>query len=330
MHRTQFFPKKVSREANYTYKKCPLSFFICTPPQISALKQSYLHNLLYITCRMISKFSEDYLKDYKEQIHKLPLDELYEVLDIIRKDDSPERQNIVKARIAEIEDESDDESNVAPSATFSEQTFEPYPSLNDDQISIPGSDQADTESDAKSDDSPNHNITQEEIDKYNNTQPVPDTNGLISFIFLMAIGFGIGFLGLLMGSIGANKSAGFHDFKITTVLPFLKYIPIATILFFYKQTHKDIVRDYWLNHLKLALSIASFLAVNAVITFITGTYSGIYRSCSGRPAYMIAAGVLFFSITFIVNAFLPISQRYRPKNGLTLAALALVLETALR
>ena len=290
---------------------------------------------------MTTKFTEEYLKDYKEQIRKLPLDELYEVLDIISKDDSLERQDIVKARIAEIEDESDDESNVAPSATFSEQfqdetersieqPFEPYPSLNDDQISIPGSDQADTESDAESDDSSNHKITQEEIDKYNNTQPIPDTNGLISFIFLMAIGFGIGFFGLLMGSIGANKSAGFHDFKITTVLPFLKYIPIATILFFYKQTHKDIVRDYWLNHLKLALSIASFFAVNAVITFITGTYSGIYRSCSGRPAYMIAAGVLFFSITFIVNAFLPISQRYRPKNGLTLAALALVLETALR
>ena len=95
-------------------------------------------------------------------------------------------------------------------------------------------------------------------------------------------------------------------------------------------TAKGRIRDYWVIHLKLALSIASFLAVNAVITFITGTYSGIYRSCSGKPAYMIAAGILFFSITFIVNAFLPISQRYRPKNGLTLAALALVLETAVR
>lgn len=275
---------------------------------------------------MTTKFTEEYLKDYKEQIRKLPLDELYEVLDIISKDDSPERQNIVKARIEELENKEEIESYFAPSATFPEQTFEPYPSLNDDQISIPGSDQADTESDDSSD----HKITQEEIDKYNNTQPVPDTNGLISFLFLMAIGFGIGFLGLLMGSIGANKSAGFHDFKITTVLPFLKYIPIATILFFHKQTHKDIVRDYWLNHLKLALSIASFLAVNAVITFITGTYSGICRDCTGTPAYLIAAGLLIISILFITNAFLPISQRYRPKNGLTLAALALVLETALR
>jgi len=286
---------------------------------------------------MTTKFTEEYLKDYKEQIRKLPLDELYEVLDIIRKDDSPERQDIVKARIAEIEDESDDESNVAPSAPFPEQfqdetersieqTFEPYPSLNDDQISIPGSDQADTEND----DSSTLEITQEELDKINNTQHLPDSDGCITFVFFVAIGFGIALFALVGGSMSANRTAGFHDLKITTVLPYFKYVPIASILFFHYLSTKEKIRNYWLNHLKLALSIASFLAVNAIITFITGTYSGIFHSCSGRPAYMIAAGVLFFSITFIVNAFLPISQRYRPKNGFTLAALALVLETAIR
>jgi hypothetical protein len=286
---------------------------------------------------MISKFSEDYLKDYKEQIRKLPLDELYEVLDIIRKDDSPERQDIVKVRIEELENKEEIESYFAPSATFSEQfqdetersieqTFEPYPSLNDDQISIPGSDQADTESD----DSSNHKITQEEIDKYNNTQPVPDTNGLISFLFLMAIGLGTVLLPLILISINENQHPSYHNFKITTFLPFLKYVPITTIFIVNRITAKERIRDYWLNHLKLALSIASFLAVNAVITFITGTYSGIFHSCSGRPAYMIAAGVLLFSILFIANAFYPISKKIRPKHGLTLEALALVLETAIR
>lgn len=286
---------------------------------------------------MTTKFTEEYLKDYKQQIRKLPLDELYEVLDIISKDDSPERQNIVKARIAELENKEEIESYFAPSATFSEQfqdetersieqPFEPYTSLNDTQISTPDSDQADSESD----DSPNHNITQEEIDKYNNTQPVPDTNGLISFIFLMAIGLGMVLLPLIIISINENQHPGYHNFKITAFLPFLKYVPITTIFIVNCITAKERIRDYWVNHLKLALSIASFFAVNAAVTFYTGTYSGICRSCSGRPAYMIAAGVLFFSITFIVNAFLPISQRYRPKNGLTLAALALVLETALR
>ena len=137
-------------------------------------------------------------------------------------------------------------------------------------------------------------------------------------------------LPLIIISINENQHPGYHNFKITAFLPFLKYVPITTIFIVNCITAKERIRDYWVNHLKLALSIASFLAVNAAVTFYTGTYSGIFRSCSGRPAYMIAAGILFFSITFIVNAFLPISQRYRPKNGLTLAALALVLETALR
>ncbi len=48
-------------------------------------------------------FTEEFLKSYEEQIRKLPLDELYEVMDIIKKDSSPERINIVKIRIRELE-----------------------------------------------------------------------------------------------------------------------------------------------------------------------------------------------------------------------------------
>lgn len=275
---------------------------------------------------MAIKFTEEYLNLYKEQIRRLPLDELYEVLDIIRKDDSPERQSIVKARIAEIEDESDDESNVAPSATFSEQPSEPNPDLNDTHISVTNSEQTA----AENDDSSTLEITQEELDKINNTQHLPDSDGCFTFVFFVAIGFGIALFALVGGSMSANRTAGFHDLKITTVLPYFKYVPIASILFFYYQSTNQKIRDYWLNHLKLALGIASYLAVNAVVTFITGTYSGIYRDCTGMPAYLIATGLLIFSILFIANAFYPISKRYRPKNGLTLAALALVLETALR
>ena len=257
---------------------------------------------------MAIKITEEYLKIYKEKIRRLPLDELYEVLDIIRKDDSPERQNIVKTRIAEIENE----ENAKPNFVLSEPSTEQF--------------QADTESD----DSSNHEITQEEIDNYNNTQLMPDTNGLIIFLLLMAIGLGTVLLPLILISINENQHPGYHNFKITAFLPFLKYVPITTIFIVNCITAKERIRDYWVNHLKLALSIASFLAVNAAVTFYTGTYSGICRDCTGRPAYLIAAGLLIFSILFIANAFYPISKKYRPKNGLTLAALALVLETALR
>ena len=266
---------------------------------------------------MTTKFTEEYLKGYKEQICKLPLDELYEVLDIIRKDDSPERQDIVKARIAEIEVEEDE--------TDAKQNFEPNPNLNGTQISVTSE-----QSDPENDDSLFDGLTQEEIDNYNNIQQLPDTDGCFTFVFFVAIGFGIALFALVGGSMSANRTAGFHDLKITTVLPYFKYVPIASILFFYYLSTKEKIRNYWLNNLKLALGIASYLAVNAATTFISGTYSGIYRCCSGTPAYMLAAGILLFSILFIANAFYPISKKIRPKNGLTLIALALVFETALR
>jgi len=266
---------------------------------------------------MITKFTEEYLKDYKEQIRKLSLDELYEVLDIIRKDDSPERQNIVKARIEEIEVEED--------KTDAKQNFEPNPNLNGTQISVTSE-----QSDPENEDSLFDGLTQEEIDNYNNTQHLPDSDGCFTFVFFVAIGFGIALFALVGGSMSANRTAGFHDLKITTVLPYFKYVPIASILFFYYLSTKEKIRNYWLNHLKLALGIASYLAVNAATTFISGTYSGIYRCCSGTPAYMLAAGILLFSILFIANAFYPISKKIRPKNGLTLIALVLVFETALR
>ena len=278
---------------------------------------------------MTTKFTEEYLKGYKEQICKLPLDELYEVLDIIRKDDSPERQNIVKARIAEIEDEeneTDAEHNFVQFETIPKQPIESNPDLNDIQISVPSSEQAPPENEDPS----NHEITQEEIDSYNNTQPMPDSDGCVSFILCMATGFGIVLFTLVGFSMGANRSAGFHDLKLITILPYIKYIPIGAILLFCFFTKNNIVRDYWLNHLKFALGIASVLAVNAITTFISGTYSGIYRCCSGTPAYIIAAGILFFSILFILNTFFTINKKIRPQNGLTLIALALILETALR
>ena len=210
--------------------------------------------------------------------------------------------------------------------TFPKQPIESNPDLNDTQISVTNSELAD----AENDDSSTLEITQEELDKINNTQHLPDSDGCFTFVFFVAIGFGIALFALVGGSMSANRTAGFHDLKITTVLPYFKYVPIASILFFYYLSTKEKIRNYWLNHLKLALGIASFLAVNATTTFFTGTYSGIYRSCSGTPAYIIAAGILLFSILFIANAFYPISKKIRPKYGLTLLALALILETALR
>ena len=57
-------------------------------------------------------FSEEYLKDYENKIRKLPVEELYEILDVIRDhpfkaDDTPERIQIIEKRIIEITGDKD-------------------------------------------------------------------------------------------------------------------------------------------------------------------------------------------------------------------------------
>ncbi len=47
---------------------------------------------------------EKYLQEYEAQVSKLPLEELYEILDMIQKDPSPERIHIVETRIRYLEE----------------------------------------------------------------------------------------------------------------------------------------------------------------------------------------------------------------------------------
>lgn len=53
-------------------------------------------------------FTQEYLKDYEEKIRQLPLEELHDILSLIRDnpikaDDTPERVQIVEKRIEELE-----------------------------------------------------------------------------------------------------------------------------------------------------------------------------------------------------------------------------------
>jgi hypothetical protein len=57
-------------------------------------------------------FSEEYLKDYENKIRKHPVEELYEILDMIRDnpfkaDNSPERIQIIEKRILELTGDKD-------------------------------------------------------------------------------------------------------------------------------------------------------------------------------------------------------------------------------
>ena len=57
-------------------------------------------------------FTKEYLKEYRKKIRKLPLEELYDILSLIRDhpfkaDDTPERVRIVEKRIEELENSPD-------------------------------------------------------------------------------------------------------------------------------------------------------------------------------------------------------------------------------
>lgn len=250
-------------------------------------------------------FTEEYLKDYETQIRKLPLDELYEVMSIIKKDSTPERQNIVSARIKELEGNFEKGHH---GYDYSEKEYQT--NWFDDLCA----DIAD-----KRDDEP---------------QPLPDKEGLTSFILWNGLFIVTFVLALVFGSgVGNSKSGGggFHKLMLSDILLFAHFIPIGAILFPYvKASPADLLCNYWLRHLKLALSISSVLSIHSITTFITGKYTGLLYSGEGAPVYPLAGTILIFSLLFLANAFFPLSRKYRPKNGLTLLALALALEQIAR
>ena len=64
-------------------------------------------------------FTQEYLKDYEEKIRQLPLEELYDILSLIRDDpfkadDSPERVKIVENRIRELDSNYINEQDKTP------------------------------------------------------------------------------------------------------------------------------------------------------------------------------------------------------------------------
>ena len=77
---------------------------------------------------------ENYLKAYEEHIRKLPLDELYDILDIIRKDSSPERIQIVEARIQELEEGGSSHNSPNQAAVIDIRSGDPVLEENTDEV----------------------------------------------------------------------------------------------------------------------------------------------------------------------------------------------------
>ena len=263
----------------------------------------------------MNPFTEEYLKSYEEQIRKLPLDELYEVMNIIKKDSSPERINIVKARIRELEAT----EGYAQNNSFH---FKKNYTLHTKQ----------TWSEYFKDFLHDLRYGDSYVDE---PQILPDTDGFMNFIFTQGFGLSIVlavlFFGAGMGNGGRWGNNGFHDLTFGDILTFIQFVPIASTVFWYCMSSKaDLICNYWLAHHKIALTIASVLSLHSIATLITGKYDGIFYSGTDPVIYVIAGATLIYAVLFIINAFFPLSKKFRPKNGLSLLAFAAALELTTR
>lgn len=259
----------------------------------------------------MNQFTEEFLKSYEEQIRKLPLDELYEVMDIIKKDSSPERINIVKARIRELEAT----EGYAQNNSFH---FKKNYTLHTKQ----------TWSEYFKDFLHDLRYGDSYVDE---PQILPDTDGFCHFILVQGFGLSIVlavlFFGAGMGNGDRWTNNGFHDLTFGDVLTIIQIIPIASTIFgYHTSTKADLICNYWLTHHKAALTIASVLSLHSIATLNTGEYFGFIYSGTGPAIYFIAWLTLIYAVLFIINAFFPLSKKFRPKNGLSLLAFAAALE----
>lgn len=164
-------------------------------------------------------------------------------------------------------------------------------------------------------------------------QPLPDKSGLFQFLLVIAGTFLILFLEFI-------PHIHISDFFSGRFLASIKYIPAIGIIFLstryipifrtYLWEEKDSpkgkdIPSYWLRHFKMALSIASYFFFFSIETFVRGDYNGLFFYQAGLPAYIIATGYFIFSTLYIINAFYPLSKKFRPKYGIALLTFAVIL-----
>ena len=253
----------------------------------------------------MGSFTDKELKKYERDIRYKPLPVLYRERNAVKKDSSPERQNIVKARIEALEDRERRIRNAREREEEKRRIENPF-----DKIGLIGF-----------------------------LLLIAAT--FVFCIIMLLFGSGHGGRGLI-DEIVRNPSL-ISNIKIRPLLSFAKYLPAIGIFLWYstyiplfkvyfwrdESSSSSDTPSYWLLHFKLALSIASFFFFYSLEIFFSGNYNGLLYSGAGLPAYLIATGFFISSTLYIINTFFPIIKKLRPKYGITLLAFAAILELSI-
>lgn len=290
---------------------------------------------------------KEYLKAYEEQIQTLPLDELYEVLDIIKRDPSRERINIVEKRIQELEGNSFVEKKKEKSQIPNKEIDEPDSIIaqielqpnSETQVKKGEAEESKSETFYINQPSSNHSGTLSELElaearlfahlvdeKYKNAPPSPAPPSHHS-LSTAAVLFNWFLFVLLFGNrVFVNTKGGYFMQKGALV-----YYPehsisysITTASYFCLVGCFIIVRCYK-KEASIGLSIASFFWIKSLLGFFEGIYPGFFVTPSASLSRIISISILILSSLYVIKVVKSKEKSYL-KMTLLMVLLCLAIE----
>ena len=262
----------------------------------------------------------EYLKSYEEQIRKLPLDELEEILDIIKKDPSPERINIVNKRIQELEELPQKEEPQVKTKELDCPFIAKIKLTPIDEAQI-----EENEEDKKEDTfeieppSSNYKGTLSELElgearlfahlvdeKYKNEPPPPRRHSPAALLFNWFL-----FIPFFGNWIFVNTKGGYFMQK-GALIHYPEHdisYSITTASYFCLVACFIIARSYK-KEASIGLSIASFFWIKALIGFSVGIYPGFFVTFNTPLSQVISISILILTSLYVVKVFTSKEKSY--------------------
>lgn len=283
---------------------------------------------------------ENYLKEYEAHIRKLPLEELYDIFEIVKKDESPERINIVLNAIKE-QDEDWEDNIKFHSMPFALQYMENVKgAVKAIQDAVNPKDK-EISSHPKDKEISNYSmskLTEEEQAEVRQTVNTIHENAkktkketkreikenhiksLLSWLFWCPI-IGFDLMSRYSGGYKTDRSAIYylpeHDPLETLQLTPFFCLVIGFLIAKASSRTKD-------NAIHLA--VAAFLLMKATLGFTTGAYFGLFYNLFKQEARIASVIIFITTMLFACNLYLQKSKNRLATHAILPLSIALLLE----
>lgn len=259
---------------------------------------------------------KEYLKAYEEQIRTLPLDELYEVLDIIKRDPSRERIDIVEKRIQELEGTTFVEKKIEKSQ------IELQPN-SETQVKKDEAEESKSETFYINQPSSNYKgiLSERELaearlfahlvdEKYKNAPPPPRLRTPVDILVNLF------FFTLVFGSwIFITAIGGYHNQKGTLVYyPEHSISDSIAITSYFCLVGCFIFARCYKKEGSIGVGIAGFFWIKSFWGFLKGIYPGFFVTPNASLSRIISMSILILSSLFVVKVITTNEKSYMKKT----------------